>query len=135
MPMRCSSVKAVFQYRNRWIAIIEMDYNYNPARTFLEGSALAIPHHNGYVSVIKRRQKQEPHYDRVIKSIKADELTFSGRLDDLPDKEIQDNLKGIWFFGFDSMHAWNDMNPESKSFDSVKARAKKMADEMIEGGW
>ena len=80
----------------------------------------------GYVQTLKKNYGRS--YNDFISEIDADELTYGGELSHLKDERIPN---GLWFFGFDSAHIWNDENPETKTYASVKERTIKMADEMI----
>jgi len=76
---------------------------------------------NGYVQTLAKNYGKD--YNKFVSRIETDELTYAGNLGGLFD--------GIWFFGFDSAHLWNDEVPESKTFESVKERTKKLAEEMV----
>jgi hypothetical protein len=85
-------------------------------------------YHNGYVQV-SDKNKGVP-YDRFVSKIETDELTFGGELN-TSSRRIP---KKTWFFGFDSAHYWNDLDPASKTRMDVKVRTKRLAEEMIEKG-
>lgn len=85
-----------------------------------------LPFHNGYVEVLKKNYGKS--YWDFIEKIETEELTYSGDLSHLNDPRIP---KGKWFFGFDSAHYWNDLHPESKTFENVKERTIQLAKEMI----
>ena len=95
----------IFVHKGRICVVVNMDNSY----------------HNGYIQVLPKNQGKD--YERFVKKIKTDELTYSGDLHGL--------FNGIWFFGFDSAHSWNDMHPETKSFESVKERTIKLCEEMV----
>ena len=88
-------------------------------------SSYLKPYHNGYVSTLKKNNNKSYSDDDI--AVQTDELTYSGTLDSLKDKRIPK----LWFFGFDSAHYWNDQNPASKTFESVKQRTTELAKEMI----
>jgi len=73
----------------------------------------------GYVETLPRNKGKS--YTQFVDKIETDELTYSGNLFGLFD--------GVWFFGFDSAHVWND--EKSRSFKSVKKRTKKLCEEMV----
>lgn len=82
----------------------------------------------GYISI------QFRSYNLFINQINSEELTFSGYLDSYKDN-FKINGKGwskIYFFGFDSAHLQDDA--VSKSYESVKYRTIKLANEMIKKG-
>ncbi|RLI85229.1 MAG: hypothetical protein DRO76_05790 [Candidatus Altiarchaeales archaeon] len=107
-------VKEVFKVGRRICVVVEMDIS------------SVGKYHNGYVSVLKKNYGK--HYSDFIDRIETDELTYSGNLDHFKDKRIPEK---VWFFGFDSAHYWNKLHPESKTFESVKARTILLAKEMI----
>jgi hypothetical protein len=81
---------------------------------------LGAPFHNGYVEISKKNIGKD--YMDFIDKIETDGLTFSGHLEDFGD---------VWFLGFDSAHAWNDEQPESKTFAVVKEKTIKLCEEML----
>ena len=112
--MRDFEVADVFKIKRRVCVVVKMNlYGFGE-------------YHNGYVSVSKKHQ--EAGYDDFISKIETDELTFGGDLNHLEDERIP---KDISFFGFDSAHAWNQENPESATFQSVRERTIKLAQEMM----
>jgi len=117
-------VREIFIRKGRLCVIIEMVWECNPARTFMEGAMSSRNYHNGYVQTLNKNKNKG--YDRFIDKIKTDELTFSG--------ELIGFSKDISFFGFDSAHVWNDHVPKSKTFEEVKKRTIKMCDEMVRKG-
>lgn len=92
-------------------------------------------YHNGYVAV--QQINIEKSYTEFME-IDTVQLTFSGTLDHFKDRmnDISKFVlpKGIWFLGFDTVHAWNDEEPESKTRESVIEITKKLADEMLKRG-
>lgn len=79
--------------------------------------------HNGYVEVLDRNRGVG--YSEFASLVTTDELTYSGKIEDC-------RIAGyMWFFGFDSGHYWNNEQPESKTFASVKERTRALADEFI----
>lgn len=107
-------VKDVFKVKRRTCVVVKIN---------MQGFG---QYHNGYVSVSKKNQGA--NYDDFTRKIETDELTFGDKLNYLKDERIP---KDAWFFGFDSAHAWNQSNPESTTFESVKARTTKLAQEMM----
>jgi hypothetical protein len=119
-------VKEVFTHKKRLCVVLLMRWQENWARTLWDGAIGGQDYCNGYVQVLEKNKGK--HYDDFADKIKTDELTFSGDLDNIEQQQVP---KGTWFLGFDSAHAWNDMQPESKTFESVKQRTMKLADEMV----
>ena len=112
--MKDFEVADVFKVKRRVCVVVKMNlYGFGQ-------------YHNGYVSVSKKHQ--EANYDDFISKIETDELTFAGDLNHLEDERIP---KDVWFFGFDSAHAWNREHPGSTRFESVKERTIKLAQEMM----
>ena len=99
-----------FEYRGRICVVKKSSWGY----------------HNGYVEVLA--ENSGLGYSDFITRIDTDELTFGGYLYNPGIPE------GMWFFGFDSGHYWNDKNPKSQTFVSVRERTKQLADEFIEKG-
>jgi hypothetical protein len=122
---RESKVVDVFKHRGRTCVIVSIEWNPN----ILARTKCITNYHNGYVSVAPRHKGLD--YVEVAKRIEADELTYAGTLDTLDDDRIS---KTMWFLGFDSAHFWNDLKPKSKTFESVRKRTIKIADEMIRKG-
>ena len=119
-PIRIKAIE-VFKHKGRICVVIQMQGIVNPARTFWEGSSSAADYCNGYVETLPKNYGED--YEKFEKKIRTDMLTYSGDLNGLFD--------GIWFFGFDSAHAWNDENPETKTFEYVKEKTKKLCEEMV----
>jgi hypothetical protein len=59
--------------------------------------------------------------------IKSVDLTFIGNLPFFD--------KNIRFIGFDSVHAWNLSNPESRTAEAVKKNVMRLAKEMAKIDW
>jgi hypothetical protein len=123
------TVVDIFTHKDRLCVVVQIKGHQNYARIFLENALGTGDYCTGYVQTTKAEGK---NYNDYIGEIKADELTFSGKLDYLKDKRIPSEL---WFFGFDSAHSWNFENPESQTVESVKERTVKLADEMAEKGF
>jgi len=116
MPKEIGRIR-IFKHKGRICVVIEMLWM---------ASLKVSPYCNGYVEVSAKNKGK--NYDNFIDRIETDELTFSGDLSRF-------NLgKKLWFFGFDSAHFWNDAQPESKTFKSVKARTSKLCEEMVKKG-
>lgn len=126
MSLRKFKVTDVFTHKKRLCVVIELAWQPNYARTLWEGNIGGQDYCNGYVQVSTKNIGK--HYDDFADRIKTDELTFSGTLEYLKDQRIPDST---YFLGFDSAHAWNDAQPESKSCASVKERTIKLAEEMV----
>lgn len=116
--MRYCKIVDVFKHKGRTIVIVKSMFS----------SAFIGIYHNGYVST--RKSNEGRGYDEFVSKIDTDELTFSGTLKHLKDKKIPN----LWFMGFDSAHYWNTENRESQTFESVRKRAIKLAEEMIRKG-
>jgi len=82
--------------------------------------------HNGYVTVAPRNHGCD--YIKVNRRINTKCLTFAGTL---PVFGFHDHQ---YFVGFDTMHLRKDVNPEIKTYASVRAKTIKLADEMVEKG-
>jgi len=128
--MRNFKVKDVFRTKRRICVVVELDGFQNLYRTFLEGSqGFGMNYCNGYVQTLTRNHGRD--YNDFVNKVDTDELTFSGTLDYFNDSRIP---KDVWFFGFDSAHAWNDEHPETKTFASVRERTIQLAEEMMKKG-
>ena len=125
MTKRQFWVREVFTHANRLCVVVELEGFENWARSFTEGDTSHSNYCNGYAQALNEENKSKDYDD--IKGITADELTFAGTLDNLNDSRIP---KDTYFFGFDSAHVWNDMNPESKTCKAVKQRTMKLAEEL-----
>ena len=88
------------------------------------------PYCCGYVSVLKRNLKKS--YDAFVGGIRTDELTYSGGLEHAFREQSGFKIpKGLWFFGFDSAHSWNEIHPETRTPEIVRETTIKLAKEMI----
>ena len=114
------NVKEIFKHRSRICVVVEITKKYN-----------INPYCNGYVST--QNQHKGRNYDDFINRINCEELTYSGDLSHLKLKHVL-MTKNMWFLGFDSMHFWNIKNPVTQTFEKVKERTIKLADEMIQKG-
>jgi hypothetical protein len=94
----------VFVHKGRICVVVNMDDKY----------------HNGYVQVLPKNKGKD--YEEFVDKIETVELTYSGDLKGLFD--------GVWFFGFDTAHFWNDLHPETKTFEWVKKQTIKLCEEM-----
>ena len=117
-----------FKHRSRICVVVRVDWD-KKVREVSQHPLFNQPFHNGYVSVAPRHHGCD--YDDYMSKISTNALTFSGELDE-PFKE--DILVGKWFLGFNSAHFWTEGKPESKTFDSVRARTILLCDEMIDRG-
>ena len=111
-------VKEIFEHEGRTCVVVE---------TRLSGFS-----HNGYVSLLGFHKNMS--YGEIISEIDTNELTFSGFLERYSD-EGKAYPDYTWFVGFDASHAWNDEEPESKTFESVRARTVQLAEELIKKGY
>jgi hypothetical protein len=112
----------IFVHKGRICVVVKMKGIENSAREFWEGKPISDSDYcNGYVQTLPKNQGKD--YESFVSMIKTDELTYAGDLNGL--------FKGLWFFGFDSAHVWNDNHPESKTFESVKKRTIKLCEEMV----
>lgn len=93
---------------------------------------------NGYIKVADSKEEveqkikeEEPMkgaditYERFLKDIDAEELTYSGTL-----STIEDAPEG-YYLGFDSAHLWNEESPNSKTPEAVKKRLKRTLEDFI----
>ena len=120
----------VFEYRGRTCVIIRVNFMVGYDGYYA---------HNGYVSfrpksrllkLLKRRYEKE--YSKY-EYLAEDGLTYDGYLgrewrksnDPLASKIPED----LYFFGFDTLHSWNDA--ENASYEVVKQKTLNMADNMI----
>lgn len=106
-------IKEIFLHRGRICMVMEMRWASKFIGTF----------HNGYVQTLPKNKGKS--YDKFNRRIHAEEITFGDTWEWMPD---------IFFFGFDSGHAWNDIHPESKTFEAVKKRTIELCDEMVRKG-
>jgi len=107
-------IKEIFVHKNRVCMVIEMRFLLTPSiGTYC----------NGYVQTLPKNKGKS--YDRFNRRIKTEELTFGGTYEWLPD---------MYFFGFDTVHSWNDIHPESKTFKNVKKKTIELCEEMVKKG-
>jgi hypothetical protein len=104
------TIEDIFIHKNRLCMIIKMS-----GKNIISD---LYPYHNGYVQVSKKNINKS--YDKFVGKIRADELTFGGTFT---------FISGIYFFGFDSAHSWN--NPNNNNFESVKKRTIALCNEMV----
>lgn len=114
-----------FKHKGRRCVVIEIDRggNANLAREFLEGpgSSAFKPYCNGYVQL--KEDEFKDHYNDY--DISSEELTYQG---DLKFKGL-DASDGEIYVGFDTAHAWNEQQPESKTAEAVAEVCKKIVNE------
>lgn len=87
--------------------------------------------HNGYVSVPEKHK--DKNYDDFEGKIETDELTYGGHLESY--QKCNPLIVGKWFVGFDSNHVWNIEEPETRTYESVRARAILLAEELVAKGF
>jgi len=80
-------------------------------------------YHNGYVEL----KEKNYNYEDLQDFVKSVELTFSGNLPFFN--------KNIIFIGFDTNHAWNWKNPESRTAEKVKKDVIRLAEEITKIDW
>ena len=120
-------VVSIFRYRGRICVIVRVNF-----MTKYDG----YPSYNGYVSFKKRRRwhlgQYEKSYER-FSGLAHDGLTYDGYLGRQYKGRTGDlNLdipEDRYFFGFDTLHSWN--NAENASFDAVREKTIELADNMI----
>ena len=112
----------IFKHKKRICVVLQLSFFENTLREFLEGPILSKEDYcTGYVEVLHKNYGKS--YMDFLDKIKTEELTYSGDLGGLFD--------GVWFFGFDTAHSYNDMYPETKTFEYVKKRTIELCEEMI----
>lgn len=99
----------------------------------VQNSSLTDNWHNGYVKIADSKEKIDVKtanvfgkeldvtYDKLNTVIETVELTFCGEMSNGPD--------GYWI-GFDTLHIWNEKNPETKSHKSVRRKTFELIDEL-----
>lgn len=116
----------VSRYRGRIYIIVKVNTSVND-----------FPTYNGYVSLKEHKwwHRGSPYKDYTdYESLADDGLTYCGYFG----KEWKDKVKSHWFmdipenlffFGFDTLHAWN--REENASYEAVRRKTLKLADRMI----
>ena len=118
----------VFEHRGRVCVIIKVKWmeRYDGYLSY-----------NGYVSLKKPRFLKRIPYEKDysdFEGIAQDGLTYDGYLG----REWRKQSKSLWvndipedlyFFGFDTLHSWN--NEENSSYEAVRRKTLNMADNMI----
>jgi len=99
--------------------------------------------HNGYVSLKKPDTQNNEDYEKSYEDyqdLAEDGLTYNGYLG-REYKRINTKENNLWlmnipedmyFFGFDTLHAWND--EYNSSYSEVRRKTIKLAAKMIEKG-
>jgi len=109
-----------WQYRDKICTIVEIKDNPKyPAVIYHNTETIPLfPCHNGYVQ-IKENKRLHIEDDLPIKTVQIDWQGF---------RHFDDEPEDVYMIGFDSAHSWD--TKESKSFNFVKNRTERLADEM-----
>ena len=114
----------VFKHRKRVCVIVHVKW---------QDKYQGYPSYNGYVSLKKKEPKDHSKFEYLAE----DGLTYDGYFA----REWKDKKKSSWlpeisedlyFFGFDTLHAWNIR--ENASYEAVRRKTINMANKMIREG-
>lgn len=84
--------------------------------------------HNGYVSILGHNSNITYDDERIL-NLETASITYIGDLSSLTgDTSI------MIVVGFDTAHAWNDLRPETKTFQAVQRKTMELAEELVRKG-
>lgn len=106
-------LREIFKHKRRVCLIVEMNFPHCKS---------IGKYHNGYVECLPKNKNKS--YSKFRSSV--EELTFLGNWD---------FCKSMGFFGFDTVHSWNDNVPKSKTFEAVKKQTILLCNEMVKRNW